>query len=167
MRYQWCTLSVFLPQSDQRGGEAGPRVGLHQQQLHNWPQHRQEPAAEQADGGGVQETRGGIQTEIMWMCETLNSWRHRLPVCVAIHINIHVANSWSLLLMEYFNIHTVSGLFGTPGYHTVVPQFILSPNAWRNAAVTSRLSIVVTSLTHLLSHSIILSDSGILTHCPH
>lgn len=56
---------MFLPQSDQRGGKAGPRAGLHQQQLHYRPQHRQEPAAEQADGGGVQKTGGGIQTEIM------------------------------------------------------------------------------------------------------
>lgn len=54
------TLS-FFPQPYQRSREAGPRTSLYQQQFHHWPQHRKEPTPEQADGGGVQETRGGTQ----------------------------------------------------------------------------------------------------------
>lgn len=55
-------ICLFVRQSHQRGGEAGPGVSLHQQQLHHRPQHRQEPAEEQADGGGIQETRGGTHS---------------------------------------------------------------------------------------------------------
>lgn len=68
--YAWCliidTQSLFLSQSYQRSRETGPRAGLHQQQLHHRPQHRQESAPEQADGSGVQETRGGTQTMWKW-----------------------------------------------------------------------------------------------------